>query len=203
MGSRRRGTVTVCVAALAERSRAIVLISDKALTYGNAYSPSMQGETGVLKMLPIARSGWMAMTAGGGGTCDRIVRTLSNKISETPTIADSATDMAACAESTYRDIFKEIAVERILKPRLLTEDLWAARKASLLPLHDSIVESVSSELSQFDISASLLLCGFDGKNKANILSLGHPGIASNETNSGFAAIGSGAQTAIGRLLWQK
>jgi hypothetical protein len=85
----------------------------------------------------------------------------------------------------------------------LTKALWVAREASLLPLQDSMIEKVNNELRRYQIDASLLLSGFDGNHNANIIAVHHPGIASNETNSGFAAIGSGAQMAVGRLLWQK
>lgn len=195
--------MTVCIAALAERARAIVLVSDRALTFHDGYSPAMQGDTDVNKMLPIGKTGWIAMTAGDGGLCDKVVSELSNRVTQNPEIARSAIAIAACAESAYQETYEKLTIETVLQPRLLTKDLWVARSRDLLPLNEGIVRDIRKDLNEFSIGCHFLICGFDENGKAHIISLQHPGVAKNQTNSGYSAIGTGAQVAIGRLLWQE
>jgi hypothetical protein len=194
--------MTVCIATLAERSKAIVLVSDKAVTYGDGVAgPAMQDDTDVQKMLPLVGSQWMTLTAGTGWVCDSIIRSVESKIRNGRPFA-SALEVSALFEESYREHYDKMMDKYVFQRMRLTRPLWAERSRELLPLPDSVTDRVSKELRKFSLNCALLICGFDPRGKANILSIDAPGIVANETNEGFSAIGSGADTATGRLLWQ-
>lgn len=57
--------MTVCLATIAEKSRAIVMVSDKAVTYGQKDSLApMQYDTDVKKVRRIGNTFWYALIAG-------------------------------------------------------------------------------------------------------------------------------------------
>ncbi len=59
--------MTVWVAALAEKSGALVRIADKALTHGdNIHTPAVQADAGIRKMLRIGKSMNSSGRAGSG-----------------------------------------------------------------------------------------------------------------------------------------
>jgi hypothetical protein len=60
--------MTVCVAAIAAESRAIVMIADKAITLGD-----MVSDTSICKVSRIGDFPWYAMIAGYIGTADEIL----------------------------------------------------------------------------------------------------------------------------------
>ena len=192
--------MTVCIAALAERSRAIILVADKMSSLGE-----MVRDTDVHKILPVGHSGWAAMTAGHGARCDAVVRSLSKAVDQNPAIAESAESLGRQLEDAYRAM-KESAEDReILAPHLLTRELWAKRGKDMLPLPEPVIRDIREEIFRFEINCDLIVCGFDrtGRTRrANIVLISKSGIAENVTNEGFCAIGIGWETAAGRLFWQ-
>ena len=83
--------MTVCVAALANNAKAIVLISDKAITYGdNRFRPAVQGDSGgVEKLLAVGDSGWHALLAGNPTIAEAISRQMADDIVADPSISKS------------------------------------------------------------------------------------------------------------------
>jgi hypothetical protein len=74
----------------------------------------------------------------------------------------------------------------------------------MLPLPKYIYEDLDKERSDFERSywsANLLVCGFDAVGKPHIFGVDWPGKAYGEDKSGYAAIGIGADSAEGRLMW--
>lgn len=188
--------MTVCIAALAEDSRAIVLASDKATTIG-----AMRDDTDAQKILPIA-SGWAALTSGNGGRCDAVVRAISALASVTPGITDDATLLGHHVEQIYQTLRNKTVEQEVLSSHLLDMTLYSARPNTLLPLPESVVTDVRRDLRGFDFDVDLLVCGFDVHRRANLILISSKGLAVNVTNEGFFAIGSGLEAAAGRLLWQ-
>src|SRR5208337_3109416 len=69
----RQTYMTVCIAAFAAKSKAIVLVSDKMLTYGDYNAIQMQSDTGVRKLLHLGDSGWEVQFAGDGAFAEKVV----------------------------------------------------------------------------------------------------------------------------------
>lgn len=195
--------MTVCIAALAQNGRAIVVVSDKALTYGYGQMPARQDDADVQKILPIGKSGWVILTAGDGGTCDRIARELTDEWENNHAITDDASTVAKRLQEIYRSVRDEAEEQAILAPKLLTREAWESRSHSLLPLPDEVVHRVLREMEKFSLGVALVVCGFDKNNNANLLSVGDSGVAENLTNDGIVSIDVGSDTATGRLLWEE
>lgn len=193
-----RRPVTVCIAALAENSKAIVLVSDKALTIG-----WLQDDTDIQKIIPVGNTGWMTLISGRVSRCNTVIRRVEEAINNDTNISKTPSKIAMYFGQKYREYRDELIDETILAPFRLTSDLWAKRNQSLLPLSDKLAYEIQTNMREFNVECELIICGFDEYKKANIIKVGHPGISYNVTNEGFCVIGSGHETAIGRLLWQK
>jgi hypothetical protein len=182
--------MTVCIATLAEDSRVIVLVADKASTIG-----AMQDDTDAKKILPL--------TAGNGGRCDAIVRAVSAAAASDKNLTKDVSKLAKCIEHEYRALRDEILEQHVLAPHLLTRTLWTSRSANLLPLPNSVMGEVQDRLSEFEFDCELLFCGFDGSGKPNILHIDEEAVTQNITNEWFWVIGIRQEASTGRLLWQE
>ena len=98
--------MTVCVAALANQGKAIVLVANKALTYGdNVYRPAVQGEMGgVEKHIQIGDSGWSALIAGEPTAASNVVRAVEAKLNNNPDIAKSYALMMDCVKQGFQEV---------------------------------------------------------------------------------------------------
>jgi uncharacterized protein (AIM24 family) len=75
------------VAAFAAKSQAIVLVSDKALTYSGA---GVQSDTSVKKILPLGNSLWHALIAGDSTFANEVLVQCAQAIQTMPELADDA-----------------------------------------------------------------------------------------------------------------
>jgi hypothetical protein len=63
--------MTVCVASIAAKRKAIVMVADKAITFGK--ERPMLADLGIDKMLSIGRTGWHALIAGDSSFAQEVV----------------------------------------------------------------------------------------------------------------------------------
>lgn len=169
--------MTVCVAALAEDGKAIILVADKALTYGdNVYRPAMQGESGgIRKILPIGVSKWQALLAGNPTMAEDVVRTAIEKSASKPDICKTVGSMMNCLREAYQEVRQRAVIDGVLKPRLLTLESFINRSRDVVPLQDGYFLDVAKRVVEFALGSSLLVCGFDS---------GEPGTSSLSTTPG-------------------
>ena len=195
--------MTVCIAAFAAKSKAIVLISDKALTYG-AYGPTpMQSDTGVRKLLHLGQSGWEVLFAGDGAFAEKVVYQAGLALKDRPTIAEACQEVMECVRDAYQTVRERLVIDTILRPRLLDKDLLFKRNINELhPLDEGVFKTLWSELGKFDAGCTLLVCGFD-REGPHIFMVSDPGTIDSCDLHGFCAIGIGDQAATSRLLWQE
>jgi hypothetical protein len=186
--------MTVCVAALAAETKAIVCVADKALTYGNYIQWDSEGG----KIIKLNPSGSLAMFSDEG-TAPRVLTKFfergndigKNKIGET---------IAICEEQ-YGLAFKELAESKFLKSRLLKPEDY--QKAVTSPDVNRVISSIADEIKEFDMECYLLICGFAIDNVPFILQVVSPGIATDMGMTGHHAIGAGGSQAISRLLFSE
>jgi len=194
--------MTICVAALAEESEAIVLIADKALTYGdNIYRPAMQGESGVIKMIEIKNARWAALLAGSPTVGEQIVTAAESTLAGDPGQGDTHAGMMDCLKTAYQTVREKTVIDQVLGARLLTKEAFIMRGKDYLPLPDVYFLNVATEVADFNANCSLLVCGFDKQGRGCIFSVRNPGVATNHTLEGFGAIGNATETALSRFLW--
>ncbi len=198
-----RRFMTVCVSAFAARSRAIVSISDKAVTYGTTIP--IQSDTGIKKMIPVGECGWYALIAGNPSFATAVVeKTKELMLSEEYAAChESDVSMMGCMRVAYQECRKSLTEDAVLRPYLLTTTLWAERSRTLLPLGEDLHDTIQGRLEKFSAKTSLLVFGFSSESppKPHLFSLSDPGISQNHDVQGFYAVGIGHATAIGRMMF--
>jgi len=189
--------MTVCIAALAANSTAIVCIADKALSYADY----IQWDSDSSKMIDLAPSGSLVMFSGAEKGLSRV---LAEMLETEGACGNGKKETRQWCESKYKTASEEIIQIEILNRRLLTRhDYVNAITAAQL---NQYIQTIAEEVDKFDMGCDLLVCGFDFSSIAKvgnpfIFDLGHPGIATDMTHTGFHAIGSGCEKAISQMLW--
>jgi 20S proteasome alpha/beta subunit len=190
--------MTVCIAAIAAKSKAIVLASDKAVTVG-AQRP-MQSDSSTRKILPIASSGWRTLIAGDPSFAQKVIRHARKDLPK-EIKAESFSQMMDRMKLSYQEVRKQAIRDRVLEPLMLTEESVVARKHDLLPLPDIFVQMVADGIRRYNSGSTMLIAGFGPDGVPHIFSLGEPGDVTIHDLTGYWAIGIGDSAAIERLLW--
>jgi hypothetical protein len=187
--------MTICAAALAAKSKAIVCVADKAITYGDIIS----WESDVTKIVRLAHPGCVVMMSGTEESTSRVISELASLES----LGDTVAEIKKKCEEIYRKCVQEILDQKFIYPRLLTRDIY--EKAMAGETVNAVIQGISAEMARYVaewIDCSLLLCGFDSKKYPFILNVSAPnGIVTDMTPTGFAAIGSGFEYTQARLLF--
>jgi hypothetical protein len=184
--------MTICAAALAAKSKAIVCVADKAMSFGDVIS----WDSDVTKIVPLSHPGCVAMMSGPEEGTSRVLSALL-------AIADlgsTVEEIKKTCEREYGECVQELIEQKFLKPRLLTKELY--KTATTGAEVNSAIEALSSEIKGYSIGCDFIVCGFDSKKSPFILDLSLPdGTATDMTSVGFAAIGSGHEYTLARLLF--
>jgi 20S proteasome alpha/beta subunit len=193
--------MTVCLAAIAERSKAIVMVSDKAVTYGEKDSLApMQYDTDVKKVRQIGNTLWYALIAGDPTFALQVIEGTEKILVNRPDLSKSVDGMMNALKAAYKKRRESLVNDLVLSPRLLTKELLVARPSELLPLDREFFVEISDEAKSLRTNSSLLVCGFDTSFQPHIFSVVSPGVVKNHDMTGFHAVGIGATMAISRLL---
>lgn len=183
--------MTVCIAAIAADSKAIVCVSDKALSYGDY----IQWDADSSKMLSINNRAAVMFSGGEEGISKVLAAVASKEM-------DVGSDVFATSklfEEEYQKALDEVIQARYLNPLLLKrEEYIAAISGSSM---NEYIRTLAEEIRQFNMNCNLIVCGFASSGDAYILNINHPGIAIEMTSIGFHAIGGGWDKAISRMLW--
>jgi hypothetical protein len=128
----QRRYMTICIGAIAERDKAIIMVADRALTLGVVQATN-SGQGKIFHLGPQ----WYALVSGDITFARSVINTIRSLILEDQSICDSEVSMQSCLEKSYQECRKAAIEDSILKPQLLTSDLLTARPKSLLPLNDA------------------------------------------------------------------
>ena len=195
-----RRSMTVCIAAIAAKSKAIVLTSDKAITVGSR-AIHLQSDSSVRKILPIGNSGWRSLIAGDASFAQKVIRHARASFPKTRKTNESFASMMELMKKSYQEVRKQVMDDQVLKPLLLNEELLVARKNTYLPLPDVFVKIAVDGITKYDAGTSMLICGFGPDGIPHIFTISEPGTVTIHDLSGYWAIGIGDFNAIERLLW--
>jgi len=189
--------MTVCIAAIAAKSKAIVMVADKAITYGEQ---SFQADMGIKKIVPVGKTGWYALIGGNPSFAQEVIdATVADIVTVDPKKTHHSAypgvlkDMMLCMKDAYKAVRRQWVADRYLAPRMLDE------KNPFAGLPDEYKVDLMALMADFKITCSLLVCGFDGQMIPHIFSVVSPGIASCHDIPGFHAVGIGRDAAIGEL----
>lgn len=198
---RRRNTVmTVCIAAIAADSKAIVCIADRALTYAG-FGANAETDSGVTKIVDLPGVNWCAMFSGDDLTfpkrvLDKVFAALSAERNGSLAFIESTVKMAfeLCWEQEIED--------QILKPNLLTKDDFVNRSTNVQPLDTKLVMKIAEEISLYKQNCAMLFAGFDN-DKAHIFMASTPERIDPCDWQGFAVVGAGTDAARNQIIWQE
>lgn len=184
--------MTICAAALAAKSKAIVCVADKALSYGDFIT----WESDSTKIVRLSHPGCVAMFSGEEEGTSRVLSALLAR----DNLGSTTSEIAKACESEYKTCVEELIALKLLNPRLLTREHY--ERAVSGRQSNSVIEGLSAEIKAFDIECEFLICGFDSNSKPFILYQSRPsGTVSDLTMTGFGAIGSGYNHTLARLLF--
>lgn len=100
--------MTVCIAAIAAKSKAVVMIADKAITYG--HERPMQADVGIKKILPVGKTGWHALVGGDPSFAQEVIDTALEQIVNPEAkglhIPGKARTMMHCMRDAYKEVRK-------------------------------------------------------------------------------------------------
>jgi len=195
-----RFALTVCVAAIAAKSEALVLISDKAVTRGY-----MVSDTAICKMSRIADSPWHALVSGDLSICDEVLLRSEEALAKKQSDAESYVSMMRLVSKAYADAYEAHLVAQTLTPKLLTKDDLVNRPRRVLPLSDKLQDEIAEDRKTFERDywrCDVLVCGFEpSSGSPRLFRVLSPGTSFSENRLGYTAVGIGEDAAIGHLMW--
>jgi hypothetical protein len=189
--------MTICAAALAASSRAIVCIADKALTFGDGTMlQAMTWDSDSTKIVPLNQAGMVCLFAGGE---DGISRVLSKFLAR-DTFGKTSLEIRSACEADYKESIKELVEIRILHPHITYEQYVSVMSRGVI---NPVIKQLSREVNAFDFNCEMLVCGFDSLRKPFIHYAVSKGVVDDMARTGFQAIGSGWPYVHARLLWSE
>lgn len=190
----RKVKMTVCIAALAQESKAIVCIADTAISYGD----SIQWDSDSTKIFELNPSGTLVLFAGSEEATSRI---LGKVIARADEIGRDIAETRRILEGEYGEAVDELVTAKYITPRLMTKADYI--KATSLSEINPYIRGIAAEVQNFAADCSLIVAGFDDKSRPFILSVDAPGVVTDMTTTGFHSIGSGWEKSISKMLFSE
>jgi hypothetical protein len=189
--------MTVCIAAFAAKSKAIVCIADRALTYPG-YGGNSETDSGIAKIVELPGN-WCALFS-----CDMLTfpRRILDRVKETLSAHEKITRQLVedVAHEAYTFCWRQELEDRILIPVLLTMDDFTKRSNELQPLDSDLVAKLAQQMSDHRQVCSIIFCGFDGETP-HIFLANTPCQIELCDWEGFAVVGGGTEAARNHMLW--
>ncbi len=181
--------MTVCIAALADLGKSIVLVCDSMLS-----NEAESGDQVAYKMRPL--SGifqWWAMFAGDISQVPSLLDSVTRSLFRVADATNEAGIIERCVLEAYHGVRMRYATDLVLSPIGFT----LARFLDESDKHPDLKE----KLAAVDLGCELMVAGFDFAGDGFIITVQHPGKAINHEVTGWAAIGSGAYGATSTLMF--
>ncbi len=182
--------MTVCIGALCENRRAVVLVSDRMWTErGILYYEFEPDESKIERIHPHAA----VATSGGVVLPDRIIKLARSYISEKFDSIESIEDIANVLAFYYGEERKRRIEEEYFRPRGLTiKEFYEKSKISTLP--PGLAQFLDQRVADYQFELVMLLGGVDSSG-GHLFLISDPGTYDSVDKVGFAAIGTGGRHA--------
>jgi len=180
--------MTVCIAALCDNRKAIILAADKMVG-----SHAIESEAEIHKVLRLNKD-WRVMLAGEIAPAFDIVDSVKKKLSKGKGFTVQEVEHAVV--ESYREKRFAEAASRHLAPRGLTPEAFNSPSSNALP--ESLKLALDSAIENHHLDLELLVAGFDRHGQGHIFSVNdydNRGAARRFDIPGFQAIGSGSHGA--------
>lgn len=193
--------MTVCIAALAAQSRAIVCIADRAVTYSSSTGgPSSQADAGAQKIVEIGATRWVSLIGGDIHFAQRVVDRMVAAVGadRNPT----RQRMQTAAKDAFTECLNQEITDQVLTPNMLTRDDFFRRPASTQLLDQKYVLEIARLITQVAVDSALIVCGFDSLGP-HIFKVDSGARISPCDIEGYSVIGGGEDAARGRIIWSE
>ena len=187
--------MTVCIAALCDDGRGVVLASDRMVTahIPIGYEFEHEPATKIVKLLesPLVQVLLSGDVLRGHEVVGQARTLLTQQRGPVP-VAEAAEFVRSC----YQEIRRVCIIRTELEPRGLDLIQFYNNHQQLIPV---VVQAIDHALSSSDLNVEMLIAGANGPNHA-IYSVVNPGIVRDHSAIGHGAIGSGAPHALYSLI---
>jgi hypothetical protein len=196
--------MTVCIAAIAAESEAIVCIADRALTFAGL-GASAQTDSGLTKIVDIPNTRWCAMFSSDDLTFpERVLGLVEADIAKCKRNECDRKEMEASVKKAFETRWNAEVEDQVLKPNLLSIASFTPddKKKDLRLLDSKFINTLSQAIADYKHDCSMLFCGFDPKGPY-IFSASTPCRIDPCDWQGFQAIGAGEETARNHLIFSE
>lgn len=184
--------MTVCIGALANRKKQIVLAADKMISLG--FPMAYEYETDDVYKIYELTDKSVALIAGNAQFAYEIIDNVKKKLS-IGTFA-SIKDIAELVRKEYQAFRLKIISQQVLEPRNMTIGDYYNKQNSL---HPGVVQEIEKRLTEDNIGVEIIIAGYD-TDEAHLYSIYNPGIMIDNNAVGYVAIGIGAPHATYSLI---
>lgn len=176
--------MTICIAAMAEDGKRIVLAVDRMIT-ANFPIPTEFETDDVPKIYRLGEVS-VAMSAGNALNSYEIIEKAKAQIfSQQISRVEQITEVI---RRTYQDYRRHLVIERVLEPRGLSLESYYGMQQKLVL---GVVQDIESQLTNFNLQVELIVAGCR-ENECHIFTITHPGVSFLHDALGHVSIGSGA-----------
>lgn len=186
--------MTVCIAALCDNRKSILLVADRMIGLAIA-----EAELNIRKTLPLHPDWWVMLAGNGISPAFDVIDLARSQLPQN----DSVTVETAmnAVTSAYERQRLRIAETRYLKSR--GESLGEFRASGATRYPKALFREIDDRVTEFELPLTLLVAGFDRDGVGQVFTVNDPGEANRQDIPAFAAIGSGKYTALASLLYRE
>lgn len=187
--------MTVCIAALYENCKGVVLISDRMVTAQFPIGYEFEHQENI-KIIPVDQCDKVYVMIAGDVICgNEIVNLAKQKIAGNEGQIP-ASEAATIIRESYQEIRLDKIVQRELEPRGMTLDDYYSKQQQLSP---QVVQMVDQAMHNGNLEVEMLVAGQSG-DTYTIHTIGNPGVIREDSSIGYSAIGIGAPHAVYSLI---
>jgi 20S proteasome alpha/beta subunit len=190
--------MTICIGALAENRKKLVLVSDRMIT-ANIPMPYQFEKEDVQKIYDITDN-VKVLTAGNALFAYEVIQaavTIIEKQKLDGKDAHSVEEVAEILRQVYQQFRLRIVIQRILEPRGLDLPTYYSQQKNLNP---GIIQEIEQALVNANIDVELVVAGVNDGKSCHLYTVTHPGTVACHDPIGYACVGSGAPHAMYSLI---
>lgn len=186
--------MTICIAAMADNSRRLVLAADRMQSWTVGMAMPVQIETDDMPKVHDLSTNTVALTSGGSTFAFDILRATRKRLGEVEN--GTVEQMAELVREEYQEYRRTLLIRSILEPRGLDLASYLGNQQVLDP---TLVREIDEQFSQYNVQVDAIIAGHD-PDGCHIYTLTHPGVVYCFDAIGFACLGSGAPHATYHLI---
>jgi hypothetical protein len=194
--------MTVCIAAIAEKGKAIVCIADRSLTF-KGVAANTETDSGVTKIVPIPKTNWCAMFSGDSLTFpERVLGLVTEAVIAKKPAEVTRKFIEDEVKVAFEKCWEREVEDQILKPNLLSVAAFTAKEKDARLADTKFIATISDHIANYQHVCSMAFCGFDSAG-AHIVGASTPCQIDPYDWQGFLAIGAGEDSARNQLIWSE